>query len=298
MKEFFSNYENFAFRAFKFQSRATLFEYWAVVPVIWFFIFITLKGDVQEVYGFLVNRTIPPLSPLYYESAIIFLITLIPRLSLNMRRLHDRNKTGFLVLLPAISMISGLVLMCGLLGAMMQSSLTGISDGPDEIGNIIHPVMLFLFAPEAFWQEMFAIAQAFQTMGSEAVSSLLAEIYAHSGAVDVRREVRSVTTEIEGESGHTFGFVFVAGTLVITPFLTAALHTLINILPSYTQDNIYGPAVVSALQYKKKKDNKNNPFAGYAHLFEETAEEQTRRREAGAEEVKALYRQRVLGQNP
>jgi len=298
MKEFFSHYENFAFKALNFRSRATPLEYWSVIPVIWIFIMNSLIGDVGEIYGFLSQREIPPMNPLYYESILIFMITLVPRMALNIRRLHDRNKTGFFILIPMIAIVSSLLLLSGLLGAMMHSSLTGISDGVDNLSNVIHPIALYFSSPHLFWEEMFAVARAFESAGSDAVWGLLAEIYAHSGAVDVRREVANVTTEIEGDTGHTIGFAFVATALVTTPFISTALHMLLNVLPSDMNDNIYGPAKVGELHYTKKKDDTHNPMAGYAHLFEETKEEKARKKEAGQQEVKALYRQRVLGLDP
>lgn len=298
MKEFLSHYESFAFRAFTFQRRATPLEYWAVIPVIWILIFWTFTADVREVYGFLIERRIPPMNPLYYESFLIFFVTLIPRMAVNIRRLHDRDKSGFWALLPGISIFSSAVLFSALLGAMMNSSLTGISDGPDEMRNITYPLLLYVGAPEVFWSEMFSIAVAFEKAGSEAVSGLLAEIYAHSGAVDVRRYVDNVTNEIEGNTGHTVGFVFVAMSLVFTPIITGVLHLIFNVLPSSTEDNIYGPAQIAELHYKKKTDDRHNPMAGYAHLFEETKEEKAKKREAHTAEVRALYQQRVLGKEP
>lgn len=296
MKEIFTNFENFAFRAFNFRGRATPLEYWAVVPLIWVAIIYMLIGDIKEVMTFLEGRQIPPMNPLFYESVLIFLITLIPRMSLNIRRLHDRNKSGFWIMLPALAMLASILLVSGLTGAMMNSSLTGVSNNPDALENVIHPIILFFASPVTFWEEMFAIASAFQSAGSEAIWNLLAEIYAHSGAVDIRRNVRDVTNVIEGDTGHTVGFVFVSTALLTMPFVFTLLHGLLNILPSFPEDNIYGPAKIGALQYKKKKDNTHNPMAGYAHLFEETKEEKARKRESQAAEVKALYRSRVLGQ--
>lgn len=296
MKDILSYFENFAFRAFQFQKRATPLEYWAVIPVIWVIILWALMSDIKEVHGFLLQRTIPPMNPLYYESVLLFLVTLIPRMSLNMRRLHDRNKTGFWVILPAISMIAAIVLFNGLSGAMMNSSLTGLANSPDSPTNILHPLALYVASPDAFWNEMFSIAIAFEKAGSEALWNLLAEIYAHAGAVDVRRYTSNVTREIEGNTGHTIGFAFVAGGLVFTPLVTWFLHAMMTLMPSYPHDNLYGPAKMGALDYKRKVDGKHNPMAGYAHLYEKTDEEKAQRREANAAEVKALYRARVLGQ--
>ncbi|KIN62120.1 Inner membrane protein yhaI [Sulfitobacter noctilucicola] len=295
MREFLSIFENFAFKAFNFGGRATPGEYWAVIALIWAIICYVLMGDIAEVHRFLLAREIPPMNPLYYDSIVIFMLTLIPRLSLNMRRLHDRNRSGFWVILPAIAIMSTIVLFSGLAGGMMNSSLTGVANQPNDPANIIYPVVLFFGAPQTFWEEMFAISLAFEAAGTDTVWGLLAEIMAHNGAVDIRRNASNVSTGLEGESGHTVGVLFISFALVATPIVTGLLHSLMNALPSVPFDNIYGPAKIAELQWKKKTDGKHNPMAGYACLFEETDEEKAAKREKGAAEVKALYRSRVLG---
>ncbi len=295
MKQFFSIYEQFVLKAFNFQGRATPLEYWGVILLVWLIIMYTLMGDIAEVHTFLLAREIPPMNPLYYDSFIVFVLTLIPRLSLNMRRLHDRDRTGFWVIIPAIAILSGIALFSGLAGAMMNSSLTGVSNNPDDPMNILHPFILLLTAPYLFWEEMFAIAAAFQSAGSETIATLISEIYAQNGGADIRRSSSNVSVGIAGNTGHTWGFVFVVIALVVTPVVTTVWHLILNVLPTAPVDNIYGPAQIAQLQYKKKKDNTHNPMAGYACLFEETEEEKARKREKGAAEVKELYRQRVLG---
>lgn len=155
----------------------------------------------------------------------------------------------------------------------MNSSLTGVSDGPDELSNILYPAVLFLSMPNVFWTEMFAIAQAFHSLGSDAVWGLLAEIYAHGGMVDVRRDVADVTNEIEGDFGHAFGLVLAAVALPLTPILTALGHMLLMVWPSSPFNKQYGLAKLGALQYSNKPTDGPNALAGYAALYEQSADE-------------------------
>ncbi|MEP5727830.1 MAG: DUF805 domain-containing protein [Sulfitobacter sp.] len=296
MQNFLSNYENFAFRAFNFKNRATTIEYWLVMPLLWGLLFYTLVGDVNEVNVYLLAKQIPPMNPLYYESSILFLLTFIPRMSLTMRRLHDRDRTGFWAILPMITFISVCVMLAALTGAMMNSTLTGPSNSPDSFKGAFDTLIQAAAPGGNFWPEMFKIADVFHTKGNEAVWGLLSEIYGHNGAVDIRRSGSNVITAIEGDTGHTVGLVTVTIGLVMTPIVTGMLHVLFMVLPSSPYDNYYGPAEVIELKYKKVVDGKHNPMAGYAYLYEKTDDEKAQQREVAQAEVKALYRSRVLGQ--
>ncbi|MFK7836373.1 MAG: DUF805 domain-containing protein [Sulfitobacter sp.] len=296
LEEVFSCFENFAFRAFNFRARATPMEYWLVMPLLWAVMAYALIGDVHEIYVYLLAKEIPPLNPIYYESVLIFALTFIPRLSLANRRQHDRNKSGFWVILPMLCFSTIVVMIAALLGTMMNSSLTGVSDTPDSLWAALSTLIVASQPGGAFWSEMFQIADAFYNMGSEAISALIAEIYAQNGAVDIRRTATHVVTAIEGESGHTVGLVTAVVILLVTPVVTAFLHAIFMLLPSSPHDNIYGPAKVIALNYKKKTDDKNNPMAGYAYLYEKTEEEKAHLKEIQQAEIKSLYKSRVLGQ--
>jgi uncharacterized membrane protein YhaH (DUF805 family) len=237
MKDLLESYGNFVLRAFDFQGRSTPIEYWAVLPLIWGFILYALMADITAVWTLLLARQIPTLNPLAYTSFLIFILTFIPRLSLSIRRWHDTSRTLIWLFFPTLVLISALVLLSALTGSMMNSSLTGVSDGPDELSNILYPIMLLIAAPTVFWQEMYTISQAFYSLGNDAVWVLLAEIYAHGSMIDVRRDIANVTTEIEGNFGHAFGLIAVSVGLILTPILAVLVHMLMMVLPSSPFNN-------------------------------------------------------------
>jgi len=296
LKAYLESYGNFILRAFDFHSRARPIEYWAVFPVIWGLILYALTIDITNVWYTLLAGQRISLNPLAYLSGLIFLLTLIPRMALNVRRLHDRDRSALWLFFPAAFSLSLPVAIIALAGCMMNSSLTGVPNGPDELSNVFFPVKLYLFSPAMFWQEMFAIARAFEALGSETIGGLISEIYGYSGAVDVRRDATNVKNESEGDFSHTLSVFFAVAGLICTPPLTALMHTFFAALPSSEQNNKYGPGKLGKLQYKTKPDTEHNPFAGYALLYEKTDEEKAMQQQRKELEMKNLYRQRVLGQ--
>jgi uncharacterized membrane protein YhaH (DUF805 family) len=129
MKTFLSYFEKFAFRYFNFWDRASRGEYWCVMPVIWGLIIFAFLGDLREIWGFLSLRQVPPLTPLYYESIMLFALTFIPRLSLTMRRLHDSGRSGKWAFLPFVATKSSIYLVLGMSTAMVTSNMSGLSGG-------------------------------------------------------------------------------------------------------------------------------------------------------------------------
>lgn len=296
LKAYLESYGNFILRAFDFQTRARPIEYWAVFPVVWGLILYALTIDITNAWYTLLAGQRISLNPLAYLSSLVFLLTLLPRMALNVRRLHDRGRSALWLFFPVMFSLSMPVALIALTGCMMNSSLTGVANGPDELSNVLYPYKLYLYSPATFWQEMFAIARAFETLGSETVGSLISEIYGYSGAVDLRREAHDVQNEIEGNFSHTLGVFLAVVGLIITPPLTALIHIFFATVPSSERDNKYGPGKLGQLQYKAKPDDTHNPFAGYALLYEKTDEEKAIQQQRKAQELKNLYHQRVLGQ--
>lgn len=295
MKSILSHFERFAVQAFNFRGRATMFDYWLVMPFVWLLMVVFFIGDLSDVYGMLLERQIPPLNPLFYASVLVFLLTLIPRTSLTIRRLHDSNRSGFWIILPIISFVSLLLMFALLTGSMMNSALTGIANDPDNAFKSFDTLMESI-ATGTFWDEMFTIAQAFEKAGADTVWGLLNEIYNYNGAVDIRRSGSDVDVGLEGDTGHTMALFMVSSGLVVTPILTAFANAVLTLLPTSPFDNIYGPAHMAELKYGKADPNKVNAMSGYAHLFEKTDEEKAELRELQKEQIKNLYRSRVLKQ--
>lgn len=99
VRKCFSNYANF-------QGRAKRSEFW------WFYLFTALAGFVLYMIGFLLvavgaaigdnalGTIIGLIGTLWYVATFIAIIALyIPLLAVGCRRLHDRNQSGWLLLL-------------------------------------------------------------------------------------------------------------------------------------------------------------------------------------------------------
>lgn len=99
-KRFFSNYVNF-------EGRANRAEYWWVV--LWNVI-ICLACLFCGV-AMLTSRDFTPMVFGIISVCIYNLVTIIPNISLTVRRLHDSNKTGWLCLIALIPYIGVLIML-------------------------------------------------------------------------------------------------------------------------------------------------------------------------------------------
>jgi len=96
VKSAFRNYVNFS-------SRSRRPEYW------YFVLFLFLVGIVTGLADFGIFHT--PESDISPFSAIFYLATLIPSLSVAVRRLHDIGRSGWFLLLALIPVIGALLLI-------------------------------------------------------------------------------------------------------------------------------------------------------------------------------------------
>lgn len=103
-----------------FSGRSSRMEFW---------MFILFQIIVSWVFSFVVNMIFPPAIPVYdptnpeaamaaigsvYTSAgflIPFLFFLIPGLAVAVRRLHDQDKSGWMILLGLIPLIGAIILL-------------------------------------------------------------------------------------------------------------------------------------------------------------------------------------------
>lgn len=296
MDAYLMPFARFAGRAFNFDGRTTPTDYWRVMPTLWAALMLLIWWDMRVLWATLSAFETPSLNPLTYPSFLFFGLTLIPRASLNLRRLHDTNRSEFLALLPMLGFLGAAVAVCAIWGAMMNSAMTGSENAPDDLSNIFYPVVIYFAAPDVFWNEVFAIVKTVNSTESGTIGTLLAEMYAHNGAVDVRRESHDVTRVIEGDTGHTYGLVLIWTGLVLVPIGLFAAHIFFCALTTYPRDNAYGEAELSELEYSKKESDGTNVLAAYAHLYEATKEEAERRNAQRQMECRTLYQPRVLGQ--
>jgi uncharacterized membrane protein YhaH (DUF805 family) len=83
---------------FVFEGRASRSEYW------WFQLIVAPAYIIFEI-------TDSESSPVSFLFLVITLLTLIPAISVGVRRLHDTNKSGFYLLLSFIPFIGGLIVL-------------------------------------------------------------------------------------------------------------------------------------------------------------------------------------------
>lgn len=297
MKNILSFFENFAFKAFDFSGRASPLEYWCVMPVVWLVILALLPGDVMEFWAFLLAREVPPLNPLYYDSFLVFVLTFVPRLSLTVRRLHDSGKSGKWAKLPFITVSSGLFLVLGLAAAMMTSNAVVTQAA---VAASISIAML-VNSPEAAWIAVFTAAQIVDAMGWDIVWALLSDAFGGAAPqVDVNRGVNALAQDMQTAPSLTIQGILVITLMICTPFVSAFMHLMFMLTPTEPGENSYGGMLDPAPMRSPKKpvapgEKPHNPMAGYACLFERTAEQEAALRIKQKEELKELYRTRVLG---
>ncbi|MGJ8615313.1 MAG: DUF805 domain-containing protein [Sulfitobacter sp.] len=287
MKTFFSYFENFAFKALKFDDRASPLEYWCVMPVIWLLIIAMIPGDARTFWNFLLSREIPPLNPFYYESFMLFVVTLIPRLSLTVRRLHDSGKSGKWAKLPYISVVSGIYLSLGVLSAMasmgggLGNSMTVFAIG----------ISMVMGNAESAWSAIFASAAVLNAMGWDAIIAILSELSGPAQKIDIQQGIQAASRGAKTEPS----LMLVMLIMVALPFVTAMLHLFFMISPSKPDYDRAGSAPMTMASLRQKGETSANPFAGYKYLYERSAEQDAAHKAAAKDEIKSLYQQRVLG---
>ncbi len=224
MKKIGQAFENFAFKAFDFSGRASLLEYWVVMPTIWAVIIFLAIGDAQEFWGFLLARQVPPLNPLYWDAILVFLVTLIPRLSLTVRRLHDCGKSGKWAKLPYLCLISSFWLVLGFGSAIMTSK---IGSGDREVLAAMSVFALFAFSSaESAWDAIFGVAAVLNAMGIDAIIAVLAEIFAPAETIDINRGISNVANGLQNDPMESGSLLLLLVIMVATPFVTAMLVTI------------------------------------------------------------------------
>lgn len=296
MKQIGQAFENFAFKAFDFNGRASLLEYWVVMPTIWAVIIFLAVGDAQEFWGMLLARQVPPLNPLYWDAILVFLLTLIPRLSLTVRRLHDCGKSGKWAKLPYVCLISSFWLVLGFGSAVLTSN---IGSHNEQTMAALSLFAIFAFSSfESAWDAIFGVAAVMNAMGLDAIIAVLAEVFAPAENINVNRGFNNAVDGLQSKpvEGATLAALFIV--LVATPFVTAMLHLFFMISPPVPEDERLGAMKMTGASLRRKGEVSANPFEGYKYLYERSPEQEAADKEAAKEEIRSLYQQRVLGQQP
>lgn len=108
VRAFFSNYTNFS-------SRSSRSEYWW--PQLAFF----LVGIVIGVLSVIVGETIGNVL-----IGLFYLVILIPAIAVSVRRLHDKDKSGWWILIGLVPIVGGLYLL--------YLYVTPGTEGPNRFG--------------------------------------------------------------------------------------------------------------------------------------------------------------------
>lgn len=295
MKKIGSAFENFAFKAFDFSGRATLLEYWLLIPLIWALILFLAWGDAVEIWGFLLQRQVPPLNPLYWDSFVVFFITLIPRISLTVRRLHDSGKSGKWVKLPGIAVMSSVVLTVGIFSAMASSDAMGSTAG-NGLSMIAILMAVAFGAADSAWNVIFATAAAANALGWDAIIALLSEMTTPAEQLDVRQGVSNFAGNFKDAPAEGGSILLIGLVMLATPFVAAFLHIFFMISPTKPDHELDSSTPIAGASLRQKGDISDNPFAGYKYLYDKSPEQEAAHKEAAKREIKSLYQQRVLGQ--
>lgn len=296
MKKIGSAFENFAFKAFDFSGRATLLEYWLLMPLVWALILFLTSGDLTEMWDFLLRREIPPLNPLYWDGLVVFLLTLIPRMSLTMRRLHDSGKSGKWAKLPFVTVTSGIVLVLGIFSAMATTNAMGGNTSMDLTVIAIF-MAIIVGSLDSAWDAIFVTAQAANALGWDAFIALLAEMFAPAQQVNIAQGAANVGDSLRRDPGAEGGAVLVmAIALIATPFVSGFLHVFFMISPSKPDHELDSAAPLAGASLRQKGEVSDDPFAGYRYLYAKTPDQEAAQKDAAKQEINSLYQQRVLGQ--
>jgi uncharacterized membrane protein YhaH (DUF805 family) len=114
------------FRAWKnyvgFSGRATRTEYWIFVIVN--FVFLLLLGGASVLISS--GESDPTSNPLLFVYIVFVVASILPRLALMVRRLHDSGKTGLWLLIGLVPVIGEVVLFVFMLrGSQKEDNLYG-----------------------------------------------------------------------------------------------------------------------------------------------------------------------------
>lgn len=316
MVDFPTSLANFIFKGFNFFGRSTRAEYWWILPALWVLILGFFVFDVMTVWGQLQDRIKPSLNPLRYDSALLFLITLIPRYALTVRRLNDVGRSPKWALLPFKSTILTFWLVVGLTSASLVASVsdtasqmaraaeTGTLDTPpvvipDQIKEAgFKFAMMSLFNTKDGWDVAFNVAAATKDLNwSEALAVL--------PRPDISAAFAKIAALSEVDPGIATGMTLLLGFITFGPFIFMSIFLFMMLSPTKMSaaDRKFFDGSYSPPGSKSAGKEKSNAFGSYAVLAQ--LEEQKRDPNAMAAhksrahaEAKALYRSRVLGQGP
>lgn len=297
MRAFFQYFENFFFRAFNFSGRASPLEFWCVMPLIWIVILALLPGDAAEFWSSLLARQVPPLNPLYYDSILVFVLTIVPRLSLTVRRLHDSGKSGKWAKLPFIAIFSSITLALGIGSALLTSSVAG----NEAVLGLAVLAALVMGSAESAWDGIFAAAIAANSLGWDVIWATLSDMTGGMPKPQLAQGVGDLAQSVKSDPGIGIPAILVTMLMVCTPVVSALLHLMFMLAPTKYEEDGFGGMLDPAPMRKTGGSSapgikRRDPLQSYACLFERSPEQEAALKVRQKQELKDLYRTRVLGQ--
>jgi uncharacterized membrane protein YhaH (DUF805 family) len=111
---------------FSFRGRTPRFDYWVKGILLWSFaLIVALAIDIALIQTHIYSDRVP------WLTVVVYILLFWPRLALEAKRCHDRNKTGFFFLLAAIPLVNIWVLV----ELWFLRGTPGDNDyGPDPLG--------------------------------------------------------------------------------------------------------------------------------------------------------------------
>jgi hypothetical protein len=105
----------------------------------------------------------------------------------------------------------------------------------------------------------------------------------------------SIAKGMQKDPALTTGMLLVMVIMIATPFVAIMLHFFFMLSPSELDENSFG---AGKRKHKTLVEGPKsaNPFAGYKYLYERSPEQEAQLRVSQKEEIRSLYRSRVLAQ--
>jgi uncharacterized membrane protein YhaH (DUF805 family) len=290
MTRFSTALENFVFRGLNFFGEAKRAEYWMILPLIWLAILGLGYLDARQIYGQLLAREIPSLNPLHYAAPMLFLVSLLPRYALTVRRLNDAGRSPKWALLPVKATIMFIVLAIGLASAALTTSSEGAADG-----TMAAMAIFAIFWQDIGWEVAFFAAQAIQLIELRDVIGMIS-------LPDMSQIAANVSANYGADPATASKVMLLGSALILAPFVMMGIFVLMMLMPTRSSSDSFDSFDSGSSRRPANADKPSKAFASYAILAQ--LEEERRnpalaasRRGQGREEAKSLYQSRVLGKN-
>lgn len=284
---FFAAFEAFFFRCFNFFGRASRAEFWLVMPVIWLCILGLFVLDTMSVWSRLLERQPSSLNPFAYSWFTLFIVTLIPRFSLTARRLNDCGRSLRWIALPYGALFGTISVTIGIATAIpvLQPYIAGLAIAISIMGP-----KLLAGSGESIWEGLYLFAATAQHVNwFDAIANLWGAI----PSPDLSGASQRIGESFGQDPAGATGALAYLSVMVFSPIISMLAWIWFMAQPSQDHDNGFG-APRSPGGTPQSGGGSDNPFAGYAALMAKTPEQERAMALRREQEIKALYRERIL----